>query len=59
MRMDTSLTDDIPQVTAEENHILVGQFTKEEVRKRYFRWNIIKDRDHMVSRWSFTRVSRT
>jgi hypothetical protein len=36
MWLDASLTDDIPHVTAEENHILVEEFTDEEVRKAVF-----------------------
>jgi hypothetical protein len=36
MRLVESLTDDIPQVTAEENRILVEEFTEEEVRKAVF-----------------------
>jgi hypothetical protein len=31
-----SLIDDIPQVTAEENLVLVEEFTEEEVRKAIF-----------------------
>jgi hypothetical protein len=36
MRLDESRRDDIPQVTAEENDILLKSFSEEEVKKAVF-----------------------
>ena len=37
--MDESYRDDIPQVTAEENDLLVAEFTEEEIRGAIFQMN--------------------
>jgi hypothetical protein len=50
MQLVESLTDDIPQVTAEENRILVEEFTEEEVRKAVFQMEHNKASDPMVFR---------
>jgi hypothetical protein len=34
--MDESRTDDIPQVTIEENNLLTALYTEEEVKKAVF-----------------------
>jgi hypothetical protein len=34
--LDSRCTEDIPQVTSEENQILVEEFTEDEVRKAVF-----------------------
>jgi len=39
MVMDESYRDDIPQVTAEENDLLVAEFTEEEIRGAIFQMN--------------------
>jgi hypothetical protein len=36
MRLDESRRDDIPQVTAEENDILLKRFSEEDVKKAVF-----------------------
>jgi hypothetical protein len=54
-----SLTDDIPQVTAEENIILVEEFTEEEVRKVIFQMEHNKAPGPDSFRRSFTRVFET
>jgi hypothetical protein len=36
VRLDPSRMDDIPQVTADENIMLVEDFTEDEVRKAVF-----------------------
>lgn len=36
LSMDETLRDDIPQVTAQENEMLVSQFTEEEVKAAIF-----------------------
>ena len=42
-------THDIPQVTQEENDVLVAEFTETEVRRLCSNWNIIRCQDLMVS----------
>ena len=42
-------THDIPQVTQEENDVLVAEFTETEVRRLCSNWNIIRRQDLMVS----------
>ena len=37
--MDESYHDDIPQVTAEENDLLVAEFTEEEIGGAIFQMN--------------------
>ena len=39
MVMDESYRDDIPQVTAEENDLLVAEFTEEEIGGAIFQMN--------------------
>jgi hypothetical protein len=34
--LDSGRTEDIPQVTSEENQILVEEFSEDEVRKAFF-----------------------
>jgi hypothetical protein len=37
--MDESYRDDIPQVTAEENELLIAEFMEEEIRGAIFQMN--------------------
>jgi hypothetical protein len=40
--MDESQTEDIPQVSVEENNFLTAEYSEEEVRKLFSRWNTTK-----------------
>jgi hypothetical protein len=53
--MDESRTDDILQVSVEENNLLTAMYSKEEVRKAIFKWNTTKHRVQMASQLSFTK----
>jgi hypothetical protein len=47
--------DDIPQVSEEENRLLMVDFVEEEVKKWYSRWNIANHRVQMGFRLNFTK----
>jgi hypothetical protein len=47
--MDESRTDDIPQVSIEENNLITAKYSEEELGKLFFKWSIIKHRVRMVS----------
>ena len=55
--LDETRTDDIPQVTAEENNILAAPFSKEEVRYAVFQMNTTKLPVWMVSPQNSIRIS--
>jgi hypothetical protein len=40
-------TDDIPQISEEENALLTVDFSEEEVLKPYLKWNITNRRGRM------------
>jgi hypothetical protein len=40
--MDESKIDDIPQVSMQGNESLVEPFIEEEVKKKFYKWNIPK-----------------
>jgi hypothetical protein len=48
IRMDERRRDDIPQVTKEENRVLVENFSEEGVKKHCSKWNIINHQVLMV-----------
>jgi hypothetical protein len=54
-QLDETRTTDIPQVSKEENRILIEEFTEKEVKRQSFKWNIIMLRDPMVFRQSFIK----
>jgi hypothetical protein len=56
--LDESRTDDIPQVSDEENSLLTAPYSKDEVKKgRFFKWNTIKRLVRMVSQQSSLLLS--
>jgi hypothetical protein len=57
VRMDDSSRDDIPQVSEEENRILVEEFSEEEVKKALFQMNTINHQALMVFWLNFIRCS--
>jgi hypothetical protein len=52
--MDETRTEDIPQVSEEENNLLTALYTDEELRKLFSQWNIKKPQVRMDSQLSFT-----
>jgi hypothetical protein len=55
--MDESRMEDIPQVTQEENDILVALILRRRLRKRSSSWNTIRRQDRMVSWMNFFSLS--
>jgi hypothetical protein len=51
--LDAGCTEDIPQVTEEENHILVEKFSEDEVRKVIFQMTHNKVKVHLGLRVGF------
>jgi hypothetical protein len=49
---------DIPQVSQEENNVLVSEFPEAEVREAVFQMEHNKARVLMVSQQNFTKFSR-
>jgi hypothetical protein len=57
--LDTSRRDDIPEVTDEENRILVEEFIEQEVKKKSCsKWDTINHRAQMSFLLNFIRCSR-
>jgi hypothetical protein len=56
--MDEARTDDIPQVSIEDNALLMPNYSEEE-RKAVFLWNTTKHWDRMVFHQSFTKLFGT
>jgi hypothetical protein len=54
--LDESIIEDIPQLSAEENQVLIENFLMEEVHVLFFGWNIINHLDQMVSLRSFINI---
>jgi hypothetical protein len=57
VRLDESRMDDIPQVSDEENRILVEEFMEEEVKKPCFKWSTINHQALMGFELNFIRYS--
>jgi hypothetical protein len=55
--LDETLTNDIPQVSIEENGLLTAPYSEDEVQKAISKWNTIKHRVRMVFLMSFTKPS--
>jgi hypothetical protein len=45
--LDEERRDDIPQVSEEENMVLMANFSEQEVKRRYYKWNIINHQAEM------------
>jgi mannosylglycoprotein endo-beta-mannosidase len=55
--MDKSRTDDIPQVSVEENNLLTAPYSEDEVKKAIFQMEHNKAQAQMVSLLSFIKLS--
>jgi hypothetical protein len=51
-------TDDIPQVSQEENNLLIAPYIEEKYVKRFSKWSIIILRVRMTSHMSSISLSR-
>jgi hypothetical protein len=55
--MDEARTDDIPQVSMEENALLTAEYTEEEVKNATFsKWNTTKHQVWMVFELKFYQI---
>src|SRR3954471_4855673 len=48
LSMDETRTEDIPQVSNEENTFLNSPFTEEEIKKAFSKWSIIRHLGQMA-----------
>jgi hypothetical protein len=55
--LDEERRDDIPQVSEEENMVLMANFSEQKVKKRYYKWNIINHQAEMGFRLNSTKCS--
>jgi hypothetical protein len=46
--MDESRTDDISQVSEEENALLIAPMRRKKLKRRVFNWNMIRPHDRIV-----------
>jgi hypothetical protein len=56
--MDESRTDDISQVTVEENNLVTALYIEKEVNKAFSKWNTTKPQIQMASQLNFIKLSR-